>query len=72
MTSEGRSTILELPPLGPEEALRLVHLLERLQSAIWTAHGHRMSELLLDRRIDRCDIDEDQLDLFDGNDDFPF
>ena len=35
-----------LPPLAPDEALRLVNLLERITHAIWDAHGAQMVALL--------------------------
>jgi hypothetical protein len=33
---------LYLPPLSPDDALRVVDVIERLASAIWRAHGPQM------------------------------
>jgi len=68
MTSR-RPALLELPALDAREALRLIHLLEALQRALWSMHGPEMSELLIDHHIAG---DASQLDLFDADADLPF
>lgn len=40
---------LHLPPLSAEQALVVVHVLERAISALYRAHGHAMSDLLAAR-----------------------
>lgn len=74
MTDHEHSTRFAIPNISPEEALRLVQLLETLQRAIWQVHGHSMSEFLSDRFVDATQhgghIDELQLDLSDT--DLPF
>lgn len=68
--------VVRLPPLGAEEALRLVDFLERCRSAIWAAHGEAMGELLLERYADRyappVDGDAALLRALDQDGDLPF
>ena len=56
---------IHLPPLYPEEALRLVALLERASRAIWRAHGMQMGECLVDRHMNHVttSIDPNDFDL---------
>jgi hypothetical protein len=37
-----RHAQLHLPPLGGEEACRLVHILDNIIRAVWRAHGEQM------------------------------
>jgi hypothetical protein len=67
-----RNVTLELPPLDAREALRLVHILESLQRALWKAHGPEMSELLIDCHIAAGGDAESRLDLFGDDADLPF
>ena len=37
-----RHAVIHLPALTADQALLLVHLLDRIHDAIWRAHGHAM------------------------------
>lgn len=61
-----------LPPLAPDEALRLVTLLERITHSIWDAHGAQMAALLaaLPPEPDSDSSSDELVDLADN--DLPF
>jgi hypothetical protein len=42
MRAPPRHPVIHLPALSADEALLLVHTLERILDAIWRAHGHAM------------------------------
>lgn len=71
-----RQAVIQLPPLPPGDALRIVDILERVRAAIWEAHGEAMGELLLSRYADRHHPPEhDDAALFEAlerDDDLPF
>lgn len=42
MRAPPRHPVIHLPALTADEALLLVHILDRIHDAIWRAHGHAM------------------------------
>ena len=56
---------IHLPHLEAHDALRLVQWLEGAITAIWRAHGHEMSEILINRHCDdlAAESAEEQADL---------
>jgi hypothetical protein len=42
MRAPPRHPVIHLPALTADEALLLVHVLDRIHDAIWRAHGHAM------------------------------
>jgi len=73
---QARQAVIRLPPLPPDDALRIVHLLERIQSAIWEAHGDAMGELLVSHYTDHHGppepSDDALLRSLDQDGDLPF
>jgi hypothetical protein len=61
-----------MSPFHGPHPLRLVHILESLQRALWTAHGPEMSEILIDCHIADGGDGESRLDLFGDDADLPF
>lgn len=64
-----------MPPLeipdhwSAQEALAVYELLNHIAEQIWERYGHQIIELLRPE-LDRDD--DEQLDLFDFNDDIPY
>lgn len=42
MRAPPRHAVIHLPALTADQALLLVHILDRIHDAIWRAHGHAM------------------------------
>ena len=42
MRAPPRHAVIHLPALSADEALLLVHILDRIHDAIWRAHGQAM------------------------------
>ena len=42
MSAPPRHAVIHLPALTADQALLLVHILERIHDAIWRAHGYAM------------------------------
>lgn len=42
MRAPPRHPVIHLPALSADQALLLVHILDRIHDAIWRAHGHAM------------------------------
>jgi hypothetical protein len=42
MNAPPRHPVIHLPALSADQALLLVHLLDRIHDAIWRAHGNAM------------------------------
>lgn len=40
MRTQPRHPVIHLPALTPDEALLVLHILDRIHDAIWAAHGH--------------------------------
>ncbi len=55
---------VHFPPLTAEEALLLVKLLERIERAIWRAHGDAMAEFIGARDLEPERDEDPDDDLF--------
>jgi hypothetical protein len=68
MDDDDDGTVVHLPPLTPNDAVRLVAILESITGAIWGTYGERMGKLLMGDPNHRPDAPHPPLD----DSDLPF